>query len=103
MGTLRPGPAVPGHLPSLTTADVRRRPRCRCGDAARRFWCNDTPSPPGAALNCWLLSAVQWVVEWSAGRVDDCWWDEVDIVGVDEDQQRCNARVGFQKSATCVE
>jgi hypothetical protein len=23
--------------------------------------------------------------EWSAGGVDDCWWDEVDVVGANED------------------
>jgi hypothetical protein len=24
-------------------------------------------------------------MEWCASGVDDCWWDEVDVVGVDED------------------
>jgi hypothetical protein len=24
-------------------------------------------------------------VQWFAGWVDDCWWDEVDVAGVDED------------------
>jgi hypothetical protein len=29
--------------------------------------------------SCWLAA------EWSARGVDDCWWDEVDVVGVDGD------------------
>ena len=33
--------------------------------------------------SCWL--AAEWVMEWRASGVDDGWWDEVDVVGVDED------------------
>ena len=29
--------------------------------------------------------AAEWVVEWCAVGVDDCWGDEGDVVGVDED------------------
>jgi hypothetical protein len=31
------------------------------------------------------LIVLSLAAEWFAGGVDDCWWDEVDVVGVDED------------------
>lgn len=30
------------------------------------------------------MSAAEWVAEWSAGRVYDCGWEELDVAAVDE-------------------